>query len=309
MTHIQHTIMTPSEKTHSPAAGDNDDTTLGILDHDMELKTFQYTDHNTLDTENDIDPDNNFFSTINNNCYYTDEQYNQTINTDNKLSIIHFNSRSMYANFSNIKDYLCQFIKPFNIIAISETRINVDKGVDFELDGYELSYINRENKSGGGVAVYVDISLNYRVVQNMSTATDNLFECITIEICKEKNKNVIISCIYRAPGANTELFSNWIEASFARMNQKVVFICGDINIDLPNPNEHKLTDKFINTMYSLSSFKQFFYPKITRPSRITSHSSTIIDNIFTNDTENNTVSRLLINDISDHLPVFTVCNF
>ncbi len=32
----------------------------------------------------------------------------------------------------------------------------------------------------------------------------------------------------------------------------------------------------------------------------------MIDNIFTNDIENNTVSGLLISDISDHLPVFTV---
>ena len=295
--------MTPSDTTNSPASGYNDDTTQRILDHNnMELKTFQYTDHNLRDIENDIDPDNNFFSNINDNCcYYTDEQYNQTIKTDNKLSIIHFNSRSMYANFNNIKDYLSQFTNPFKIIAISETWFNADKGMDFELDGYELNYINRKNKSGGGVAVYVDKNLNYRVVQNMSTAIDNLLECITIEICKEKNKNVIISCIYRAPGSSIELFKDWIEASFSMMSQKVTFICGDFNIDLLNPNKNKMTDEFLNTMYSLS-----LYPKITRPSRITSHSSTLIDNIFTNDIENNTVSGLLIIDISDHLPVFIV---
>ncbi len=62
-----------------------------------------------------------------------------------------------------------------------------------------------------------------------------------------------------------------------------------------------MTNDFIDTMCSMS-----LYPKITRPSRITSHGATLIDKIFTNDTENSTVSRLLINDISDHLPVFTV---
>lgn len=46
------------------------------------------------------------------------------------------------------------------------------------------------------------------------------------------------------------------------------------------------------------------FPEITRPSRVTSNCATLIDNIFTNDTENNTVSGLLINDISDHLPVY-----
>ncbi len=61
-----------------------------------------------------------------------------------------------------------------------------------------------------------------------------------------------------------------------------------------------MTDKFINTMY------MSFCPKMSRPSRITPHCATLIDNIFTNDTENNTVSGVLINDISDHQPVFTV---
>ena len=54
-------------------------------------------------------------------------------------------------------------------------------------------------------------------------------------------------------------------------------------------------------MYNMSLF-----PEITRPSRVISHCATLIDNIFTNDMENNTESELLINDISDNLPVFTV---
>ncbi len=64
-----------------------------------------------------------------------------------------------------------------------------------------------------------------------------------------------------------------------------------------------MTEEFINTLYSLS-----LYPKITRPSRITSHSASLIDNIFTNQIDNNTVSGLLVCDISDHLPVFTIYN-
>lgn len=50
------------------------------------------------------------------------------------------------------------------------------------------------------------------------------------------------------------------------------------------------------------------YPKIIRPSRITSHSASLIDNIFTNQIDNSTVSGLLVYDISDHLPVFTIYN-
>ena len=105
--------MTQSERTHSSTTGDNRDIIQRIADHEkLELRTFQYTDHNLLDLEHDIDPDNNFFSNINDNCcYYSAEQYNQTIQTDSKLSIIHFNSRSLSANFNNIKEYLVNIKK------------------------------------------------------------------------------------------------------------------------------------------------------------------------------------------------------
>lgn len=115
-----------------------------------------------------------------------------------------------------------------------------------------------------------------------------------------REKNVIISCLNRAPGSSIEEFKDWLGEMFSKNNPKVVLICGDLNIDLLNPNKHKLTDGFINTIYSMG-----LYPKITRPSRITFHCATLIHNIFTNNFVNNTVSGLLI---SDHLPVFTVYN-
>lgn len=112
---------------------------------------------------------------------------------DSKFSLIHFNSRSLYANFNNIKEYLKQFTKPFTIIAISETWINSDKGMNFELEGYEVNCINSHSSSTLILSMYVDKTLNYKVVENMTTVIDNLLECITTEIRKEKNKNVIIS--------------------------------------------------------------------------------------------------------------------
>ena len=47
------------------------------------------------------------------------------------------------------------------------------------------------------------------------------------------------------------------------------------------------------------------FPRMTTPSTVTFHCATFVNNIFNNDIENHTLSRLLINDISDLLPVFT----
>ena len=49
-----------------------------------------------------------------------------------------------------------------------------------------------------------------------------------------------------------------------------------------------------------------FLPMITKPTRITAHSATLIDNIFTNNTTVSSKSGLIISDISDHLPIFSI---
>ncbi|XP_061906913.1 uncharacterized protein LOC133652321 isoform X1 [Entelurus aequoreus] len=154
---------------HPPTLIEIIETTSKIVEQEnMELKHFCNKDYKNQDLENDIDPDTNFFSHISNNCfYYTDDQYNSNITCDNKLSIVHFNSRSLYANYNNIKNFLEHINEPFKVIAVTETWIDDKKGIDFDLEGYELNYINRTNKNGGGVAVYVMKNLNYKVVKNM----------------------------------------------------------------------------------------------------------------------------------------------
>lgn len=47
---------------------------------------------------------------------------------------------------------------------------------------------------------------------------------------------------------------------------------------------------------------------IPKPTRITSHSATLIDNLFSNDPDNHKFSGILWSDISDHLPVFQITN-
>ena len=50
------------------------------------------------------------------------------------------------------------------------------------------------------------------------------------------------------------------------------------------------------------------YPLIVRPTGITTHIATIIDNIFTSLVNDKMISGLIVDDISDHLPIFTIYN-
>ena len=49
-----------------------------------------------------------------------------------------------------------------------------------------------------------------------------------------------------------------------------------------------------------------FYPLISSPTRITNFTSTLIDNIFINEINTEMSSGIMINDISDHLPIFAM---
>ena len=134
------------------------------------------------------------------------------------IIFIHFNSRSLYVNITSIREYLDTFSQPFNI-EISDTWINKDRELDFDMDGYELSYINRQNKGGGWVDIYVDKTLNFKVMDSITIVVGNVLECISIEICKEKSKNLIISCFYRVPGSNIEVFKDWMKDIFVSLKR------------------------------------------------------------------------------------------
>jgi len=45
---------------------------------------------------------------------------------------------------------------------------------------------------------------------------------------------------------------------------------------------------------------------IDKPTRITKHSTTLIDQIYTNDVKSSIVSGIIIDDLSDHLPMFVI---
>ena len=73
---------------------------------------------------------------------------------------------------------------------------------------------------------------------------------------------------------------------------------GDFNLYLLHYTTHSPTQEFIDSLFSYG-----FYPLISKPTRITSHSATLIDNIFTNEPATCTHSCIVLNDISDHMPV------
>ena len=76
---------------------------------------------------------------------------------------------------------------------------------------------------------------------------------------------------------------------------------GDFNLDLLRHEQHAITGEFVELMFS-----HLLYNMITKPTRITSNTTSLIDNIFTNNVTCLSVNGLIVNDLSDHLSIFSI---
>ena len=226
--------------------------------------------------------------------------------SDDNLSMLNVNIRSICKNLDSLKDYLhCCNIR-FNVIGIAETWLN-DKPHDyFQMNGYNLELHNRDNNRGGGVCLYVDDKINYSVRHDLNKMKHpDKTETLFIEIDRPKAKNVVIGVVYRSPDQDVRIFNQFVEDLLSKLTKnenKLIYIMGDFNINLLNEDVHAPTNEFIDMMTSYS-----LYPSITKPTRITTRSATLIDNIFTN-SHNQQKAGILLTDISDHLPTFVSTN-
>ena len=123
---------------------------------------------------------------------------------------------------------------------------------------------------------------------------------VKLNLC---SSSCIIGVICRPPGHDLIEFNLEIEELLSntfKNYSKEIILAEDFNIDLLKINEHKDTNSFYNCMTS-----HLLIPTITRPTRITPTSASLIDNIFTNAWSKVTDSFIIPTDLSDHFPILT----
>lgn len=178
----------------------------------------------------------------------------------------------------------------------------------FQINGYNFVCRNR-TKSRGGVGIYITSNIRYSVRTDLGLNIEGEFESIFIE-AKSINHRFIVGEIYRVPGTNTSI-------SIARYDQILeqlesekcdVYLGTDQNFDYAKINTSKPTTELFDTFYSKG-----YLPTITKPTRITKSTATIIDNIYVkckkkldvlSKKPHNIISGVINSHISDHLPVF-----
>ena len=217
----------------------------------------------------------------------------------NKFSIVHINIRSLYKNFPRIENMLFELNQYPDVIALTETKIK-ESGtqVNRVLNGY--TFVHNDTKtSAGGVGIYIKSHICFKLRQDLEIKCRE-YEAIWIEIVQNGKTNVI-GVIYRHPNYNFQEFQNNFLNTLHNLNKTrcKFYICGDFNINQLTYYTLSNVKCFTDSIMSLGCENV-----IKKPTRITTHSATLIDHIYTNNSQNHITAGILIDDISDHLPTF-----
>lgn len=229
---------------------------------------------------------------------------NQTFltQTPEDFYILQLNCRSLPKNYSKLVLLLSTLQIIPSLIMISETWLSPNSAVNLlQLPGYKFLYSSRTNKKGGGVGMYVRENLNYELKSDLMGKMFDYCEYIVLEIIIPGIRNILAISMYRPPDVSIDNFNNSFTEFFLHHNlmkkKYQLILAGDLNIDLLKSNVNDKINDFLNAslLYDLQ-------PSITRPTRVTETSATLIDNIFINSFCMLSSASILLDDISDHLP-------
>ena len=119
---------------------------------------------------------------------------------------------------------------------------------------------------------------------DLSIFIPHIVESIFVDI-HFNNKSVLVGTTHRPnspPKADMDIFMftlNELQMTLNREN-KAVFILGDININVLKFQDHPKTNEYLNNIFASG-----FIPLITKPTRVTQYYATLIDHIYTNKRE------------------------
>jgi len=114
-------------------------------------------------------------------------------------------------------------------------------------------------------------------------------------------RQCVLGIIYRHPKYECKGFTDNVSVLLHYLSDKRLpyIICGDININLLQHTSSSSVQEYIETYESYNCQQ-----KITRPTKVTATTASLIDHFYTTFDLEKVISGIRINDLSDHLPIF-----
>ena len=225
------------------------------------------------------------------------------------LHLLHLNVNSLLPKIEEIR----HIAKSSNAGVFGITESKLDKSIlDCEIDipGYDVLRYDRD-RNGGGVACYIRQDISYKIRDIFPSTIENIF----VDILLPQTKPFSVGIIYRPPNQNN--FLEDVNENFSKLfpELKDVFILGDININIflngKNilQNNKSYLSNCINLEANFKKYREFcstfsLVQMINSPTRITTHSSSLIDHILTNGSEKISNAGVIDIGLSDHQLIF-----
>ena len=224
----------------------------------------------------------------------------------NKLKVLHLNIRGLPNKVTELKNLLSTLEKrniKIDIIMLCETFVNEYNVNLCTLPNYHFEEMHRQNMTRGGVGLFISDKLNYKVRADLSIFEEGLFESIFVEVYNN-SKHIVAGEVYRIPSSNENIFIDKYSSIVQKITEenKDLVIGADQNLDLLKYAYHTNTSNFLN--FNLSSG---ILPTISKPTRVTHETATLIDNIYSNcNIALLARSAVIVSDISDHFPCLLI---
>ena len=213
------------------------------------------------------------------------------------------NVRSLLKNGEHFKDLVLNLNIKISCILVTETWLR-EATVPPSLYGFTLHQQNRVGRNGGGVAIYLDSSLNHVIREDLK-CNSSTFESIFVEIDCTGSKNIIVGCIYRPPDGDFSRYLEELESLLEKLNDetKIVYLGGDFNLNLLHYTGNSQVSQFLELLMSRN-----IYPTLNRPTRVSEKTNTLIDCIFTNFLGPAVSGVIADTTVSDHFPIILSSN-
>ena len=248
---------------------------------------------------------------------YIDINNLSSVTFENRLfNILSVNIQCINSKFNSLLGFL-QILNESNIsidvLNLQETWLSdswlshPDNANVFQIPGYKLISLGKQCCGHGGLFTYVkeDYEVTFRPLYDKS----QLFEALFVEITADHLKGkVLIGNIYRpstnSSDTNIELdrFIKEFQPIVEKLDREnaTVAISGDFNINLLLVNQREMYQEYFDLLISKG-----FLPQATLPTRFSSKSATLIDNIFlkTKGTNIETKSAIILSKLSDYFPL------
>lgn len=223
---------------HAAVIGTNDDCLIDLQllnEVKLEMKCDFMT--STLTADDDLDADVNYYNALFNNVvkYYETSGLNSITPValnETPQFIMHVNARSLTKNIGPVVTELSLLSNRPSILAVTETWALTDND-NLPIPGYSSISKARKDKTGGGVAIYLQNKINLKYKVRVDLSLGDCAESLFIQLTNSKQKHVIIGVVYKPPDTDVEKFNNTMEDILKAISteHKPCYLMGDFNIN------------------------------------------------------------------------------